>query len=75
MNYEYGGSDVEFWYVPHPPGNQNIFFLGGIWQLLKRKSIYGRTSPGVDPAAYFISTTENFPGPDIVSFDRLTTLS
>ena len=34
-----------------------------------------RAPPGVEPAAYFDSTRENLPGPDIARVDRLIALS
>ena len=36
---------------------------------LKLKGIDGRVPPGVEPAAYFDSTREKSPGPDIVRID------
>ena len=48
---------------------------GSMVARLKLKGIDGRAPPGVEPAAYFDSTRENSPGPDIVRIDRLTALS
>ena len=42
---------------------------------LKLKGIAGRAPPGVEPVAYFDSTRENIPGPDIVRIDRVKALS
>ena len=33
---------------------------------LKLKGIDGRAPPGVEPAAYFVSTWGHFPGPDVI---------
>ena len=42
---------------------------------LKLKGIDGRAPQDVDPVAYFDSTLENLPGPDIGKIDRLIALS
>ncbi len=48
---------------------------GSMVTRLKLKEIDGRARPGVESAAYFDSTRENLPGPDIVRIDRLRVLS
>ena len=48
---------------------------GSIVARLKLKGIYGRALPGVEPAAFFVLTRGNSPGPDIARIDRMTALS